>query len=399
MRAARTRALTAAVVLCFSSLCFSNTGLANSAAIRVPPPTTATSPQLPTATSLRVTHEDLSFDCDEEHLVVRCRFEARYQVDNPTTQQEVAVAAFYGIGTSDIVVRVDGGPAHRPLTRAEEELLDARVRDALADPDALPREVTRTGFQVSLAPGAKTEVVVQGVMTEKADDPADRYYNRAWALDAVDTRHPILRTTHEGRSWKFRYLLAPLRTWSGAPSIKVRVRSPRGLAHFGGPGAEGEPRFEDHVEEGREVVTGTFDADAWPGSLEFGFWAAPPELRNGGALLGFGTVDGKFRLRLGYEIAAPRWLLYSANLDFDFRGKFIAAPVVKAATPWLAIIPSLGIGLGLPVQLRPDVRAGVRLQFDASLSSLGFLVSIDHYPKTATLPEVTETAFMFQLGL
>jgi hypothetical protein len=381
-------------------VCSAATALANSAAVRVPEPSTATSPELPAETGLRVTREDLLFDCERESLVVRCRFEARYQIDNPGAQRESVVAAFYGVNASEVVVAIDGVASQRPLTAEEAAKLDGRVRAKSGEDDEVASDVSRTGFALSLAPSGKSEVVVTGVMTEQAWDYGSR--RSTWAADAIDARHTAFHTTHEGRRWTFRYLLAPLRTWAGSPQIHVRVRGPRGLAHFGGPGVEGDPRFTESVEDGREVVSGTYDAESWPSSLEFGWFDPPPVVRNGGPLIGFGTAgsdDRKFRLRLGWEIASPRWVLYSANVDFDFRGKIIAAPVVKLATPWIAIIPSLGVGFGVPVQLRPEVRAGVRMQFDATLWALGFLVSYDHFPSTSSHPEVVnETAVMLQLG-
>ncbi|MGZ3477804.1 MAG: hypothetical protein ACXWUG_31605, partial [Polyangiales bacterium] len=340
------------VALCATMLLWASVASANSAAIRTPPPATATSPQLPTKTTLRVTHEELSFDCDREGLDVRCRFEARYRIENPTEKAESVVAAFYGIEASDVVVRIDGVAAKRALGKDEEALLDEGVRASIEQQE-IPRDTTRTGFALSLAPKAKTEVVVTGVMLEEEYEHSRS--NHGWMIDAVDVRHLALRTTREGLRWRFRYFLAPLRTWAGTPEIHVRVRGPRGLARVGGPSAEGDPRFQETVEDGREVVTGVFDQGTYPSTLEFGFDDPSPKIRNGGVVLGLGSVDKQFRLRLGYEIASPRWVLYSANVDFDFRGKVILAPAVTFATPGILILPSLGLGAGLPVQVAPSV--------------------------------------------
>jgi len=49
--------------------------------------------------------------------------------------------------------------------------------------------------------------------------------------------------------------------------------------------------------------------------------------------------------------------------------------MAELATPALLIIPSFGIGLGVPVQVTPDPRPGVRIQGDLHFYPVGLVVS------------------------
>lgn len=50
----------------------------------------------------------------------------------------------------------------------------------------------------------------------------------------------------------------------------------------------------------------------------------------------------------------------------------------------LVIIPSLGVGAGIPLRIYPGVRTGVRLQLDLSWWFVTFFAAFDVFPRTGT---------------
>jgi hypothetical protein len=71
-------------------------------------------------------------------------------------------------------------------------------------------------------------------------------------------------------------------------------------------------------------------------------------------------------------------------------------PMVTAATDSIfVIIPSVGLGVGVPVQLAPDLRVGGRVALDVHFPLIGFVAALDLYP-TAGLYQVS---LLGQVGL
>jgi hypothetical protein len=111
-------------------------------------------------------------------------------------------------------------------------------------------------------------------------------------------------------------------------------------------------------------------------------------LLNGGVLLGVGGGLGDaagLRLRAGYEIAGPHWLLASAAVETDGDDELTAAVVVEAATPnLLFLVPSLGLGLGPVVDRRGGRTAGGgRVQATLSWPLVAAVLHVDVLPGQA----------------
>jgi hypothetical protein len=97
--------------------------------------------------------------------------------------------------------------------------------------------------------------------------------------------------------------------------------------------------------------------------------------------LGIGSdvvPPGGFRLRFGYEIAYPRWLIYSLALDTDYQRRLTIAPVVEVASAGLPV--SAALGLGLPLRMFRHLAVDIRSQAGRQLPVLGLVPSVDVYP-------------------
>jgi hypothetical protein len=104
-------------------------------------------------------------------------------------------------------------------------------------------------------------------------------------------------------------------------------------------------------------------------------------LRHGGPFIALGgTFDRGFRGRVGYELGIGELVLLEVALDSDFQQQVVIAPLIEIASYSLLLLPSLSLGAGVPIQVAPDVRAGVRFEASATFYSLAFVASIDVWP-------------------
>ncbi|MGH7293647.1 MAG: hypothetical protein ACRELB_01880, partial [Polyangiaceae bacterium] len=201
-----------------------------------------------------------------------------------------------------------------------------------------------------------------------------------FVIPSLVTRHPWLSTTErpEG-AVEFAYALSPIRGWAGSPSIDVTVRFPASMGWK--PGSLAWTRSR----EGGEQIERTTVAAADAATLRFGFVRPGTTVLSGGPMIGVGSrLDVKeLRVRLGYELAAPSWVIYSAAVETSFHGRTTLVPLVEATTPDLVVlIPSLGLGAGVPVQIRQGQPAlvGVRGQLTVSFPIFSMVVPVDWFP-------------------
>ncbi|HKB49303.1 MAG TPA: hypothetical protein VKC57_16470, partial [Ktedonobacterales bacterium] len=118
-------------------------------------------------------------------------------------------------------------------------------------------------------------------------------------------------------------------------------------------------------------------------TLEFAF--DEPEsaaLRIGGPLFALGSPLGsrhELRLRAGVELGLGESLLAAAVVESNLGDRWTVVPLLDAATPEILVIPSLGLGLGVPVQFLRGARTrvGGRIQLTASLPFVSLVVPFD----------------------
>ena len=77
----------------------------------------------------------------------------------------------------------------------------------------------------------------------------------------------------------------------------------------------------------------------------------------------------------------------------------VVVPAVEVASPWVLIVPSIGLGLGVPIRLRPTVEVGGRFVADAHVGPVGIMMALDYYPGMATDPRRFGVALLAHLAL
>ncbi|SEU28440.1 hypothetical protein [Stigmatella erecta] len=362
-------------------------------------------------TRSEVLGEELSFDCSEAEREEACHFEARYRLRNGTSEVEVIDAAFLGIRVSEVRVAFDGEPlpvAPAPMASPESTPLTGDAVQASPSPEeALGRlartAVERFGFTLTLPPGRGGELVVRGVVRLER-----RFLPSGYEWPAVQARHVLLSSPPQATSWDIDYLLGPIRTWAGNPELHVTVRIPSAWEVGSSPDASARTRPEAAGWQVRRkgahaVAERRIEGASAPEWFNIALTRRKPWWAPGGLQLGVGARLGgasRFMARLGYQLAAPESFLHSLSVETDFREQLVLTPLTQYATPQLFILPSLGLGAGVPVQVLPEARPGVRLLVDLHLGPVGAAFSWDHYPRLREgLEPFSRLALLLQVGL
>jgi hypothetical protein len=336
--------------------------------------------------------EELSFDCSGAEREEACGFEARYQLRNGTSEAEVIDAAFLGIRVSEVRVEFDG----KPLSVAEGQVNPPESTPSTGDAAQAPSSpeealgrlartpVQRFGFTLELPSERGGELVVRGVVRLER-----RFLPSGYEWPAVQARHVLLSSARRASYWDIDYLLGPIRTWAGNPALHVTVRIPSEWEVGSSPDAYASTLpeatgWQVRREGAQAVAERRLEAASAPEWLNIALMQRKPWWTPGGVQLGLGARLGngsRFMARLGYQLAAPESFLHSLSVETDFREQLILTPLTQYATPQILIIPSLGLGVGVPVQVLPEARPGLRLLVDLHFGPVGAALSWDHYPR------------------
>jgi len=327
-------------------------------------------------TVLVVEHEELSFECDGSGS---CGFRAVYRVLNPTDARQQVLGAFYGIEADRLTATADGTDARRALSPDQLSAID----DAVAVFDqALARDdrVTRQGFTLAVDAHARATLVFAGSIRPITLNTRREVISE-FGIAPLETRHlwlgtPALNDAND----EFAYALSPIRGWAGSSSIDVSVRCTS--AALWRPG-QGDWTL---TSEGGGLVARRTIAAADAATLKFGVVTTGTTVLHGGPMVGAGGrlgSGGAFRARFGYEGAVPWWLIWSASVETDFKGTTTIVPLGEFPTPDIIfVIPSIGLGAGVPVQLRSNAgtHVGARMQLTLSFPVLSMVLPVDVFP-------------------
>lgn len=344
-------------------------------------------------TSLAVTAEELSITCveGEGHHEPACSFTATYTVTNATDAPQSALAAFASVRSENVHVRRDGVAIDRELSADERARL-------LGGPTRVPDDaLSRRGFDLTLPAGATAQLVVDGQLKP------GRFFVASYARSAVETRHPLLGSqVPRSSTFHLDYLVSPLRSWAAQPSVQVTVTLPKAwTTRFHVLSKQDARELAPALDASGESVTARFTLDgARDDELELTLELPERVFFNGGVLLGVGGAfdsTQRLRLRAGYQVAAPHWWLYSVTAETDARRELLLVAHVELATPSvLVVIPSASIGLGLPVRVLPDVRAGGRVLASLHWPWVGLVAALDVFPGAS---DAVQFSLLAQLGL
>jgi hypothetical protein len=200
-------------------------------------------------------------------------------------------------------------------------------------------------------------------------------------------------------------LVAPSRrTASYRPDVEVRA--PDGFVGRVTPRRDQGPVDEDRVEEGsvdkatiEEATVGKVNIEKVSvEEIDVTLRSAPRDVSPGGPVLALGEVVGRGAVvgRVGWEIFAPTSVAHGFAVDATTEGAVTVAYLPQIVTGSWLLLPSLGLGLGLPVQLAPLLTSGLRFQASLALPLVGLVTWLDVLPRA---PEPLRGCVALQLSL
>lgn len=201
-------------------------------------------------------------------------------------------------------------------------------------------------------------------------------------------RHPLV-TRANGTTYALHY--RPDDT-PGTMRLSLDLRRPWKERHprlF--PGGKGRRITRDVVKERDEPAVFAFNT---PYRLDPGGPVA-------GVGLGFGPEGLRPRLRLGWEVAWPKIWVHSLVIETDARRRVAVIPAWELTYPYTPSrwTPDVGAGVGVPVQLAPVARPGVRVFARLGWLWAAVVGTFDVYPAFRGAPPERLGSLMLQFGL
>jgi hypothetical protein len=341
------------------------------------------------STKLVVASLQLAFDCYEKRALGECSMRATYRIVNPSPERERLTAAFATYDATDVHVTIDGaaaavGPVPNAPTPAGGRTIAARV-----------------GFLLDVAPGESREVVVTAWV------PLGRIHQpEGYTQPPAKAWHPWAGMATDPGTFTLDYLMAPINTWADVGAITISVRHPSWWAlrgTFSRGKDEGKIALEwTETREGSALVSTTQTSGRKPERLTIELTPLPPIIENGGPFIGLGGrvgAHGGFRMRVGYDIAVRRLAIASVALESDLAHTMQIVPAIELATPTVLILPSVSLGVGAAVQVRPETRGAVRIQGSIRWFPLGLVGAVDIFPKPSPVdPQIARVSLFGQFA-
>lgn len=335
----------------------------------------------------------LELSCRDRGGDAACTLEARYRVRNAATSERVSTGAvFSGHFNPSAALETPSGEIPLPLTPSTFADIDSLVRGGTFLRDATHRVST---FRLSLQGAEARELRIRATFTiARAEDPC--------AVEGVFGRHPIAAFGRRHRSYALRYVQA-ISTPPRRPYVlEVRLRRP--ASWEGDIGAPSAVPVQTSTREGFSIDVGTLRATTDHDEVWLGLAHPRSFVLNGGPFVGAGYAFSRapgLRFRVGYELAAPGWLLDSIAIESDWQQRLSVVPAIEAITSRRAMSPIVfGAGVGVPIGVRPEARIGARAQASASGSFITVRGSLDVLPAlSAGLPLIVEGTIGGQLSL
>lgn len=319
-------------------------------------------PTWPVGSGVELREELLEFDCQRERPRTVCKLRVRYVYDYD-----------YDPGES-------GETAGVWSWESQGELLELQVS---FDGTALELQPPPPGMYLlgearlelpTRGEGGDQAATVEMVVEVEAELSLDTDDFNGCVTPMGLTRHPLISYPPQ---------VASVRTgWRGDESgghTRLKVRPPRGWSTRTWPPAKelGASKLEQLQFEHPGVMHGPVAA----------------------AGVGFGA-GVRPRLRAGYELSVPGFMIYSLAVEGDVQEELALIPAIELAAPSMWVfIPGPGIGVGVPVMLLPDPRPGFRVQASLNWSFIGLVGNFDVYPAGEGLPQALRGALMLQLSL
>jgi hypothetical protein len=220
------------------------------------------------------------------------------------------------------------------------------------------------------------ELVIEGrTRLPSHGEGVGRYARQCCHFSALEVRHPVVPTYSHFAAWSWGEVHAPAVRVDARTRVRVRPPAKYEL--------EEEDTLAREEADGGEAIV--LEGPSDPGAR---LTLSRPRRLKGGPFVAFGgailDAPNHGRGRLGWEhtFGVP-FVLYSAAVETDFIREVTVVPAVEVShgrSYVLFFLPCAGLGVGAPLQLLPELRAGVRVQASLAWRVFTFLTTFDYLP-------------------
>jgi hypothetical protein len=337
-------------------------------------------PPWPESSGLLLVSESLELDCDDPN---HCRWRSVHTYTRAEPGEPARVPMQLPFSKYDSLSVRWGGEAVELLGEEQRQAAIDWVAAHEGERDEAPNEgvwlfVEDDGQQLQVELEIAGEVYGEG-----------RNWNRVCRYTALEVRHPFVPRDARGVSWRW---------WSRGPAAvapeartRVHVETDPGLLLEVGRARRNTARrpadLDEPTNSGVELAV-----------LERQRISGGPFIALGGAILDANPARG----RIGWEHAHPYpFLFYSGALETDFTHELTLVPAVEITHGggiMAFAIPRAGFGVGLPVQILPDPRPGLRAQVSFSWIVFSILTTFDWLMPLPPTQSGVERPHMFKLA-
>lgn len=335
---------------------------------------------------LELREESAELRCDSaERGHITCTWTARYKLHNPGDARTIDIAIGHVAG-ADVTLTLDDGD--------RRDITHTRAADLATQRRAVDREEqARTVVTWPAAAGGDATLIVDATfLVSPWTCPCQYPTNKR--------RHPWV-TRWKSSEYFVNY--RPGDQFSAAPPTYSLVHDIP--ARWDGDVRYGPDHGKDRREGRRRIARVTRARPTDDAYDEGGRITAQRPLRfeAGGPIvaagLGWSPEGLRPRLRVGWELAWPKLLMHSLVVETDARRRLTLIPAWELTFPeWHIVFPDLGVGLGVPVQILPDARPGVRVHGRFGFWIFHLIGAWDHYPAVRDLPHENHGTLMLQVG-
>lgn len=234
----------------------------------------------------------------------------------------------------------------------------------------------------SVVIGPSESTLVELRATLRMDENLRGRPERLDTLDPIHARHPVLSERWQRVRREIVWIRPDDLRFGAVGPTSISVRLPEGWEGSGDLHTEGDLVFS---------YASSAQDPKGPITLRLSRGSQGDFLRHGGPFLALGgTVDAGFRGRLGYEVGLGEFVLVALGLDSDFEHQVIITPQVEIASWSMVLIPSISLGLGVPIRVTENAfypsTAGIRIESSATFFSVAFVATLDIWPGDPMTP-------------
>ncbi len=334
---------------------------------------------------ISVTKEDLDLKFYEDNNKRYCRFTAVYYFKSNIDTVLNITGIFYSKKSSSIEIESNNMDSKYLIDSTSLKNIDSLInqksnRGGLYYWDW--KNAIKTGFRITYDSKSDNKMIVKGVVEL---EPTQYWYS--WASPSTYTRHPFLNKKAGEGSYSMDYIVSPIKSWKSVGDINVSIELPSNWIMTSNISKVLTIQHNDSI-KGCQLYKGILNNEL-PTTI-FVSIDKPSQLYIGGLSVGFNKINSNsFSNRYSWEFGYynKHWSNWMVNIigivDYETDYKTynqICATVMPSTPEMTLIIPSIGLGFGMPVRFQNNrTYVGFRFRVDYYWTLFGISIAWDTF--------------------